>query len=190
MTSRDLALSALFAALVVVLGLVPPIALGVIPVPITLQSMGAMLAGTVLGAKRAGLAYVIVLVLVAIGLPVLSGGRGGLAVLMGPTGGYVVGWIAAAFVTGYVAERLVSESAGKWWQLGGFFLASVLGGIAVLYAIGMPWVTVVAGTPLRAVAAGSLAFLPGDILKAAATAIIARTALEAYPLLPRHTRGP
>jgi biotin transport system substrate-specific component len=185
LTTRDLALSALFAAIIIVLGLVPPVTLGFIPVPITMQSMGVMLAGTIIGAKRGALAYIIFVALVAVGLPVLSGGRGGLAVLMGPTGGYIFGWIVAAFVTGFLAERLVREGASEWRQLGGFFLASVLGGIVVLYAIGMPWVTLAAGTPFSAVAWGSLAFIPGDLLKAAVAAIAARSVLAGYPLLPQ-----
>ncbi|MBE7185588.1 MAG: biotin transporter BioY [Methylobacterium mesophilicum] len=185
MTTRDLALSALFAAIIVVLGIVPPVTLGFIPVPITLQSMGVMLAGCIIGAKRGALAYVIFVALVAVGLPVLSGGRGGLAVLMGPTGGYVLGWILAAFVTGLIAERTVREEQGEWRQLGGFFLASVLGGIVVLYAVGMPWVTAVAGTPFSTVALGSLVFIPGDLLKAAVAAVAARAVLAGYPLLQR-----
>ncbi|MEO9338481.1 biotin transporter BioY [Mesorhizobium sp. SB112] len=185
MTTRDLALSALFAAIIIVLGLVPPIPLGIIPVPITLQSMGVMLAGCIIGAKRGALAYAIFVLLVATGLPVLSGGRGGLAIIMGPTGGYILGWIVAAFATGYVAERLVRENQSEWRQLGGFVVASIVGGIIVLYAIGTPWVTATAGTPLSAVAYGSLAFIPGDLLKAAITALAARAVLAGYPLLHR-----
>ncbi len=100
MNTRDLVLSALFAAIIVVLGILPPITLGFIPVPITAQSLGVMMAGVVLGARRGTIAVLIVLVLVAIGLPVLSGGRGGLAAFAGPTTGFLIGWVFAAFVTG------------------------------------------------------------------------------------------
>ena len=79
MTTRDIVLVALFAAIIVVLGMLPPITLGFIPVPITAQSLGVMLAGCILGAKRGAGACLLVVLLVAIGLPVLSGGRGGLA---------------------------------------------------------------------------------------------------------------
>ncbi len=185
MNTRDLTLSALFAAIIVVLGIVPPITLGFIPVPITLQSFGVMLAGCIIGAKRGALAYIIFVAMVAVGLPVLAGGRGGLAILMGPTGGYIVGWIFAAFVTGWLAERLVRDNQREWQQLGGLFLASVLGGIIVLYAFGMTWVTIAAGTPFSAVLIGSLAFIPGDLLKAAIAALAARAVLAGYPLLSR-----
>ena len=185
MTTRDLVLAALFTAIVVVLGFIPPVTLGFIPVPITAQSMGVMLAGCIIGAKRGALAYALLVVLVAIGLPVLSGGRGGLAVLMGPTGGYIFGWIVGSFVTGLVAERFVREGQSSVRQIGGFLAASILGGVVVVYAIGMPWVSLVAGTPFDKVLMGSLAFIPGDILKAAIAALAARAVMVGYPLLPQ-----
>lgn len=184
MNTRDLVLIALFAAIVVVLGLIPPITLGFIPVPITAQSMGVMLAGCILGAKRGAFAFLLFLLLVAIGLPVLSGGRGGLAVFAGPSGGFILGWVVSTFVTGLIAQRFVREGQAELRQFVGFFLASVVGGIVVLYAIGMPWVSAVTGTPFLAVATGSLAFLPGDLLKAAIATLAARAVLAGYPLLP------
>jgi len=185
MTTRDIVLIALFAAIIVVLGLIPPVTLGFIPVPITAQSMGVMLAGCIIGAKRGALAYVLVILMVAIGLPVLAGGRGGLSVLVGPTGGFVFGWVIATYVTGLIAERVIREGQSELRQFAGFFLASVIGGIVVLYAIGMPWVSVVTGTPLTAVVKGSMAFIPGDLLKAAIATLAARAVLAGYPLLPQ-----
>lgn len=185
MSTRDLVLSALFTAIIIVLGLIPPVTLGFIPVPITAQSMGVMLAGTIIGAKRGALSYVLLAVLVAVGLPVLSGGRGGLNVLMGPTGGYILGWIAGSFVAGYLSERLVREGQSATRQAAGFFAASLAGGILVVYAIGMPWVSLVTGTPFDKVIIGSLAFLPGDLLKAAIATLAARAVMVGYPLLPQ-----
>jgi biotin transport system substrate-specific component len=184
MTTRDLVLVALFTAIIVVLGLIPPITLGFIPVPITAQSMGVMLAGCIIGAKRGALAYVLFVLLVAAGLPVLSGGRGGLAIIQGPTGGFILGWIVATYVTGLIAERLVKDGQNEIRQFAAFFIASVVGGIVVLYAIGMPWVSMTTGAPLTDVATGSLAFIPGDLLKAAIAALAARAVLIGYPLLP------
>ncbi|MBP1859546.1 biotin transporter BioY [Rhizobium herbae] len=185
MTTRDLVLVALFTAIIVVLGLIPPVTLGFIPVPITAQSMGVMLAGCIIGARRGALAYVLFVLLVAIGLPVLSGGRGGLAIIQGATGGFILGWIPATFVTGLIAERLVKDGQSEARQFAGFFIASVVGGIAVLYAIGMPWVSAVTGTPLTAVATGSLAFIPGDLVKSVIATLAARAVLAGYPLLPQ-----
>ncbi len=104
MTTRDISHVALMAAVIVALGLVPaiPLAAGV---PITLQSMGVMLAGLVLGPKRGAAAVLVVVALVALGLPVLSGGRGGLGVFAGKTTGFLAGWLVGAFVTGWLAQR-------------------------------------------------------------------------------------
>jgi len=105
-------------------------------------------------------------------------------VLAGPSGGFIIGWVVATFVTGLIAQRTVREGQAETRQFIGFFLASVLGGIVVLYAIGMPWVSAVTGTPLLTVATGSLAFIPGDLLKAAIATLAARAVYAGYPLLP------
>ncbi len=128
---RSLTHIALFAALIAVLGLVPQITLAV-GVPITAQSLGIMLCGTVLGARRGALAVVLFLVLVAAGLPLLSGGRGGLGVFAGPSAGFLVGFPVAAFVCGLIVER---------WRMAigpAAFVGAVMGGIVVLYAFGIP----------------------------------------------------
>jgi biotin transport system substrate-specific component len=189
MNTRDLVLSALFAAIIVALGLLPPIPLGFIPVPITAQSLGVMMAGVVLGARRSAVAVLIVILLVAIGLPVLSGGRGGLAVLVGPTGGFIIGWVFAAFVTGYLSEVLVRPEQSGLMQSGGFFLASLIGGVLVLYAFGIVYVALVSTLSLTQAFLGSLAFIPGDVVKAVLAAMVGRAVIAGYPLLPQRTSG-
>ncbi|MFD1746638.1 biotin transporter BioY [Rhizobium helianthi] len=185
MNTRDIVLAALFTAIVIVLGLIPPVTIALIPVPITAQSMGVMLAGCIIGARRGALSYALLVVLVAVGLPVLAGGRGGLAVLMGPTGGYIFGWIIGSFVTGLVAQQFVREGQPALRQFAGFLMASLIGGIVVVYAIGMPWLSMVSGTPFDKVVLGSLAFIPGDLLKAVIAALAARAVMVGYPLLPQ-----
>lgn len=185
MNTRDLVLIALFAAIIVFLGIIPPITLGFIPVPITAQSMGVMLAGCIIGAKRGSLAYLLVVLMVAIGLPVLSGGRGGLAVLAGPTAGFIIGWVVGTFVTGVIAEKLVRESQPGGRQIAGFFLASVVGGVGVVYLIGIAWLAFVTGLGIEKAVMGSLAFIPGDLLKAAIASLAARAVIVGYPLLPQ-----
>ena len=185
MNTRDLVLSALFAAIIVALGLLPPIMLGFIPVPITAQSMGVMLAGVILGAKRGTIAVLLVLLLAAIGLPVLSGGRGGLAVFAAPTTGYLIGWVFAAFVTGYFSERFVKASQGAMAQTLGFFVAAVAGGVVVLYAFGITYLAYVSGIELGKAFLGSMAFIPGDIIKAVVAALAGRAVMAGYPLLPQ-----
>lgn len=181
---RNLTLVVVFAALIVVLGFVPAIPLG-FGVPITLQSLGVMLAGAVLGSWRGAAAVLVVQALVALGLPVLAGGRGGLGVFVGPTAGFLIGWLPAAFVTGLVVERLravpVALAAG---------LGAVLGGIFVMYAFGILgfWLFKNAGlgptdTPMSLSSAALIMapFIPGDIVKAVLTGLVARTIARYRP---------
>ncbi|KQV68182.1 biotin transporter BioY [Rhizobium sp. Root1220] len=184
MSTRDLVLSALFAAIIVALGILPPITLGFIPVPTTAQSLGVMMAGVVLGARRGTIAVLIVLVLVAIGLPVLSGGRGGLAAFAAPTTGFLIGWVFAAFVTGYLSERLVKSGQTAMVQTAGFFFAAMIGGIVVLYSFGIVYLAVAAQLGLSKAFLGSMAFIPGDVIKAFVAALVGRAVMAGYPLLP------
>lgn len=171
--ARDIARIAVFAALIVVLGLMGPIPVPGL-VPITAQTLGVMLAGTVLGPKRAAAAVLVVLALVAIGLPVLSGGRGGLGVFLGPTVGFLLGWLPAAVVTGLIAQagRLV------WWRV---LLGALIGGVPVVYAVGVPLQALVTGLSLGEAALSSLVFLPGDVLKAAIATVLTMLLFRAYP---------
>ncbi len=186
MKTRDLVLISLFSAIIIALGLLPPIPLGFIPVPITAQSLGVMLAGVVLGAKRGTLAVLLTILIAAIGLPVLSGGRGGLSIFYTPTTGFLIGWIAAAFVTGYLSERLVKANVSAIRQFIYFWAASVTGGIVVLYAFGITYLALATGLGFSKALLGSLAFISGDMLKAVLAALAGRAVMAGYPLLPRH----
>src|ERR1700754_1728997 len=101
-TSRDLALVATFAGVVAALGVMPAVYPVGNAVPITLQSMGVMLAGAILGARRGFLAVALLLVLVAVGLPLLAGGRGGLGVFAFPSGRVLLRWAVAAYCRGWL----------------------------------------------------------------------------------------
>ncbi|TFF21719.1 biotin transporter BioY [Jiella endophytica] len=184
MSTRDVVLVALFAALMAALGAFPPLMIPAIGVPITAQSMGPMLAGGIIGARRGALSMLLFVVLVAVGLPLLPGGRGGLAIFAGPTAGFILGWIAAAAVTGVLVER--------FWSGLSFvtaFLAAAIGGIVVLYAIGIPWISLVGGVPLATAAAGSAAFIPGDLIKAGLAAAAILMVKRSYPIIrPAHGR--
>lgn len=162
---RSLSHIALFAALIAVLGFVPQIMLP-FGVPITAQSLGIMLCGTVLGAKRGALAVLLFLALVALGLPLLSGGRGGLGVFASPTVGFLLGFPVAAFVAGLVTARLrlaVLPSAA---------IGAFLGGVLALYAFGIPGLALMLDKTLAEAALMVTAFLPGDIIKVALAALI------------------
>jgi biotin transport system substrate-specific component len=183
--TRDLAYVALFAAIVAVLGLLPPIAIPVIPVPITAQTLGVMLAGSVLGAKRGGLALLLFLAVVAVGAPVLSGGRGGLGVFTGPTAGYLYSWPVAAFVVG-----LLTQLFWRRYNLAYAMVANVVGGILVIYAIGIPFTAVYADVPLTTSFTGSLLFIPGDLVKAVIASVVAVGVRRAYPVIELPARQP
>lgn len=168
----DLARIAVFAALIIVLGTVTvPVPGGV---PITGQTLGVMLAGLVLGARRAPLAVLVVIVLAAVGLPVLSGGRGGLGVLVGPTAGYLAGWVVGAVIIGLIAH----SGRFSWWRA---TIGVLIGGILVVYLFGIPVQAAVTGVPLGPTALSTLIFLPGDLLKAAVTVLLAVALRRAYP---------
>jgi len=184
MNTRDLVLVPLFAALIVALGIMPPIPLGFLPVPITLQTLGVMLAGSMLGPWRGALAPALVVLLVALGLPVLSGGRGGLGVLAGPTAGFLLGWIPGAFVTGAIARPILLGAGQGVGAFLGLLLAALVGGVAVVYACGILWLSLVGGIGLATAALGSLAFLPGDLIKATLSAAATRAVHRVYPLTP------
>jgi biotin transport system substrate-specific component len=183
--TRDLAYVALFAAIVAVLGVIPPIAIPVIPVPITAQTLGVMLAGSVLGARRGGLALLLFLAVVAVGAPVLSGGNGGLGVFVGPTAGYLYSWPVAAFVVG-----LLTQLFWRRFNLGYAFLANVIGGIVVVYAIGIPFTSLYADVPLTTSFLGALLFIPGDLVKALIAALVAVGVRRAYPVIELPARQP
>jgi len=180
LSTRDIVFISLFAALMAVLGLFPALSVPLINVPVTAQSMGVMLAGGILGARRGTLAILLFILIVLAGLPLLSGGRGGLGVLQGPTVGFLLGWLPAAFVTGWLTERFLPRL-----HFVSAFAASVAGGILVLYACGIPMISLVAGVPIGTAAWGSLAFLPGDLIKAGLAAAIVVAVSRSYPLIGR-----
>lgn len=172
---RSLTLIALFAALIAALGLMPNLMLAT-GIPITAQSLGVMLCGTVLGATRGGLAALLFVGLVALGLPLLAGGRGGLGVFASPTVGFVVGFPVAAFATGFAMEQLRGLSVS--WAAG---IASVLGGILVLYAIGLTGFMMVLDRSFLEAFAILGWYLPGDAIKAVLAGLITAGLARARP---------
>lgn len=178
----DAARVATFAALIAALGMPGSVALFGNAVPITLQTLGVMLAGTILGAWRGTLAVATFLALAAAGLPVLAGGRGGLGAFVGPSAGYLVGFLVGAAVVGWLVDRL------RRVTFVGVLVACLVGGVAVVYALGVPVQSLVTGVPLATTAQLSLAFVPGDVLKALAAAAITVGVVRAYPAARRSGR--
>lgn len=183
--ARDLALVAIFAGFVAALGVVPAFQPPGFSVPITAQSLGVMLAGAVLGARRGGLAVLVFLTLVAVGLPLLAGGRGGLGVFFGPSAGFLIGFPVAAYAIGWITER-----AGPRYTLPWGLVANLVGGIVVMYAFGIAGIAAVTGISVGAAAVSSWIFVPGDLVKAVLAAVVARGVHAAYPgLLGGRSRG-
>ncbi len=151
---RNLTLVALFAALIAALALIPKFSLG-FGVPITAQSLGIMLCGTVLGAKRGALAVLLFLLLVALGLPLLAGGNGGLGAFMLPSSGFLIGFPVAAFVTGLIVEKWYGPSLTIVAAV-----ASVIGGIVVLYIFGIIGLSIALDKSLLESAALVTVFIP------------------------------
>lgn len=176
----DVVLVAMFAALTAVLGLMPPITVGILPVPITLQTLGVMLAGALLGPWRGALSQVLLIALVAAGLPLLSGGRGGLGALMGPTGGYIFGWIFGAFVIGLMTVALYDRARAGWINAVSVFAACVVGGVLVVYLAGSTWLTVTTGLNFGTAIKGNVVFMPGDTAKAVIATVVAVIVHRSY----------
>jgi len=172
----DLARVAVFAALIAALGLPGSVNVFGGGVPITLQTFGVMLAGTILGSWRSALAVGVLIVLVAAGLPLLAGGRGGLAVFAAPTAGFLLGWLPGAAVTGLLVEK-----GGRTPSTVRLLVACLTGGIGVIYLVGVPFWAAVSGLTLAQAALQSLVFLPGDLAKAVLAALVARGTQRAYP---------
>lgn len=174
-TGRSIAYVAVFAALVAVLGLPGSIPLPGL-VPITAQTLGVMLAGAILGPLRGAASMLLFLVLVAIGLPLLSGGRGGLGVFVGPSAGYLVSWILGAAVIGWVMR---SGNGRPTWAKS--IVGCLLGGIVAIYAVGIPVQAAVTGMSIGQAAISSLAFIPGDLIKLVIACLVTMSLWKAYP---------
>jgi biotin transport system substrate-specific component len=173
--ATDIARIAVFAAIVAVLGM--PSGFAVFgAVPITAQTLGVMLAGAILGPWRGALSMLVLLALVALGLPLLAGGRGGVGVFVGPSVGYLIGWVVGAFVIGAIVH-----AGGRKPTWPRTILAVVIGGILVVYAFGIPLQAAITRLPLPETTLQSMVFVPGDLLKAAIAAAITMTLARAYP---------
>lgn len=174
--ARDLALVAAFTALIVVLGFAGRLYPFGMAIPITLQSLGVMLAGALLGWKRGAAAVLVLLLLCAIGLPVLAGGIGGLGVFAGPTSGFLLGYLAGAAAVGWLVQsRLPAVSFG--WLL----VANIVGGIGVVHLFGVPGMMLRGGMTLSQALAVDVVFMPGDLLKAIVAAGVAVAVYRALP---------
>ena len=170
-TVTRLALAGVMAAVIAVFSWV---SVPVGTVPLTLQTLAVLLAGGLLGPLWGPVGVAVYLLVGVVGVPVFAGGEAGLHVLLGPKGGYLVGFVAAAFIMGLAGRaaraRGLSTGAALAWLIAGTVAASV-----VIYLIGVPWLAAVIGMSLgKAFVVGCAPFLVGDALKAAVAVLLVR----------------
>ncbi len=178
---HTLTLVSLFAALMAVLGLIPKIDLP-LGVPITLQTLGVMLAGCLIGPKRGMQAMLLFLFAVALGLPLLSGGRGGMGVFFAPSSGYLVAWPLGALFTGWLMKVLPGSTPVR--STVSAFVASAAGGLLVVHAFGVVGLVLIAKLSWTQSLLGTLAFVPGDLIKCGMCALVVQSVARGLPEWP------
>ena len=136
------------------------------PVPITLQTLFLCLAGALLGGYLGALSQIVYVLLGIIGLPVFSGGKAGLGVLFGPTGGYLIGFIVGAYVVGKLIE--IRKQPGFFWTI-----SSMAAGFVVVYVLGVAQLSFIAKLSVqKSVSVGVLPFVIGDVAKLIVAALV------------------
>lgn len=160
--TKDMTITAVMAAVLCCLG---PLTLQIGPIPVTLANLGVMLAVFVLGRKRGAAAVGLYLLIGLVGLPVFSGFQGGPQKLLGPTGGFLVGYLLLAWIAGTVIDR--------WPEKKALCAAGLLLGEAALYVLGTGWLVFQSGTGVgEALALCVYPFLAVDAAKVAAAALL------------------
>jgi biotin transport system substrate-specific component len=139
------------------------------PVPLTMQTLAVLLVGGLLGARRGVTSVAAYLALGMMGAPVFHGGVGGPVVIAGPTGGYLLGFLPAAFLMGLVASRVrtLARGRGRSWKELAALAGGALSAEAAIYVVGVPWLAFFTGGLGQAVSVGVVPFLLGDLLKTA-----------------------
>ncbi|HHY46942.1 MAG TPA: biotin transporter BioY [Firmicutes bacterium] len=181
---RDMILAALFAAIVAVLSqLSVPVPIS--PVPITGQVLGVFLAGGILGARLGSLSLLLYVLLGAIGLPLFAGARGGFTVLVGPTGGYIWGFIVGSYILGKIVDVLQNARMGAYARTA----LGMCGCLVAVYALGTIQLAIVLGISFsKALAIGVLPFVPLDVAKLVAATVLSvavRQALVSAKILEK-----
>jgi biotin transport system substrate-specific component len=164
LTVRDLTMISLFTALICVSSYIRiDLPYGA---PLTAQTLAVMLAGSILAPRQAAFSLFTYLLLGAVGAPIFAGGTAGLPIILGKTGGYLIGFLVGAVV--------ISLMRGKKSSLIRLSIANVVGGIIVVNLLGAFWLNYITGMGMaKTFMLGVLPFIPGDLIKAAAATIIA-----------------
>ena len=136
------------------------------PVPLTLQTFAVLAGAAALGAERAVIAQVLYIALAVAGVPVLAGGASGHEVVVGATGGYLIGFVLASYVVGRISSNGASTKSGKT-------ALAFLAGSVLIYALGAPWLAFTTGNTITwAIVNGVVPFLVGDLIKAVAAGAV------------------
>lgn len=173
MSTKNLVFTALMTAIICILGLVPGVPLPFMPVPIVLQNIGIFLAGIILGRKMGALSVIVFLLLAATGLPVLSGGRGGIGVFVGPSAGFLFLYPFIAYFIGLIRDRYFGKI--NFLIL---FVATLIIGVLALDIIGTIIMGFIIHIPISKAFLLSFTFMPGDIIKAIISSLIGATILN------------
>lgn len=172
----DLTQAAVFAALIAALGLPGTITIGPSGVPITLQTLGVMLAGAILGWRKGALAVIIFALLAIAGLPILAGGRTGLVSLTSPTAGFFIGWLPAVVVIGVLTAMMMPRYRTFWG-----IAINIIGGMGVIYLFGTIGLLLRTDLSWWAALSTNGIYVAGDVAKAVVTALVARQVHRGYP---------
>jgi len=164
----NIALAALLAALTAAFAYVS-IPIPGLPAPVSFQVFGVYFAGLLLGPRWGGFSLGVYLLAGIAGAPVFSNGGAGLGYVLGPTGGYLVGFLLAAILIGAIVHRGLDPKPLSDVSLS-TQAGALVAGLVLIYAVGVPWLAVSTGLPaIEALTVGALVFLPGDAIKIAAT---------------------
>src|SRR5215207_716868 len=176
-TSLSVAMMTRVALMAAVTAVAAQITIPLFPVPFTFQVLAVILSGLLLGVRHGALAQAIYVLVGAVGVPVFAGFKGGLGIVLGPTGGYLISYPIAAAVAGLAAGTIARDSRRRALWIG--FLWGCAG-LAVIYILGATWLAVVSGpSPTEAIAAGILPFVIFDLIKVALADLVAVAAAPA-----------
>jgi biotin transport system substrate-specific component len=175
--SLNVAMMTRVALMAAVTAIAAQITVPIEPVPFTIQVLAVILSGLLLGPRYGALAQAIYVLVGAVGVPVFAGFRGGLGIVFGDTGGYLLAYPLAAAVAGLAARAVANDQRRR--ALSAALLCGCAA-LAVIYAIGVTWLSVIAGlSPAAALATGVLPFVVFDLIKVVVAALVAVAAAPA-----------